>query len=220
MTDPRISFSRAWRRTFWQVYDHLGLFVLINLLWLLCSLTVILLPSATASLFRISYLTAVKKPVTVGLFLLLILKYFLRSTFLTIILAVLLFLLIFNIRFYLNFGGTWGLVLAGITFWILVFFVISTIYIFPLFTRRAKIWKPLFYSFILLINNFRTSLCLFICMSFLFFIQMILPIIGMSLLSSFAQNSFMEIESIYNPDIRIASPDRAFKELIRPWEYR
>lgn len=209
MTPPNL--NRAWRRTFWQVYDNLGLIVLVSLLWLILSFTVILLPVATSSIFYIAYLITQDKPVHIKDFFSCMPRYFLKST--AIIFSF--WLLIFNIKFYAQHLGILGLILSGISFWLFIFSVIALIYIFPLITWGKKVW----YAYILIFANLKLTLQLLIYLIFSLFLEIILPILGIGILAVFLQNSFLEIISQYNPDMEITEPHRRFRELLQTWDF-
>jgi len=46
---------RVARNTFWDAYDHMGMLVLTNALWVLLSIPVVTIPWATAGLLRVTY---------------------------------------------------------------------------------------------------------------------------------------------------------------------
>lgn len=219
MTPHSPNFNRAWRRTFWQVYDNLGLLILSSLLWLVFSFTILLLPIATAAIFYIAYLIALDKPVNIKNYFLCAPKYFFRSALIIFSMCAVFLALAFNMKFYIKHFGILGLILSGITFWLFLFSVMALIYIFPLITRDKHIWETLRYSYILVFDNFKITLQLLIYLVFFLFLEIILPIIGIGLLAVFFQNSFLEIISRYNPDMEITEPRRKFRELWRVWDF-
>lgn len=213
-----VNIRRAWRRTFWYVYDNLGLLLAINILWLLFSITIIFFPVATAGLFYVAYLIIQERPVKVKDFFISFNKYFLKSTFLVFFLFTLYFVFIFNIVFYLKRLGILGLVLSGISFWLLLFTKFASIYIFPLLCRNKRTKDAIKYSYILLFDNFKITLITFFYLLILFFVELLLPIMGMGIISVFIQNVFLEIEKRYNPKLEISEPERKFRELFKIWE--
>lgn len=219
MTQPRPNLSRAWRRTFWQVYDNLGLLLAVNILWLLLSITLVGFPTATAALFYISYLIVLDMPVRLKDFFSFLLEKFIISTCIILILVVVIFFLFFNIRFYSHHFGITGLILGGISFWLLIFFLLTSLYIFPLLCRYNSLRDILKYSLILNMDNLKTSLILFITTLILLSIGVIIPIISFAVLSVFTQNLFLEIQCRYNPNLAIDDPRRKFKDIWKMWNF-
>lgn len=213
------NLSRAWRRTFWHVYDNLGFVLLVNILWLLFSLTIIFLPSATISLFYMAYLIVHDRPVRIKYFFIYIVKYFLKSTSLILLLCIVCLLLVFNMIFYLKHFRILGIILAGISFWLCFFSAMAFLYILPLLCRRKGILKTLWHSYLLVLDNFKMSLILFITSLILLCLEIVIPIIGIAIMAVFIQNAFLEIEARYNQEIEIAVPKRRLKELFKMWEF-
>lgn len=204
---------RVWKRTFWQVYDNIGLLFIVTTLWVLFSLTVIFLPSATAALFYIAYLIIQDKPARISGFFKNIYRLFLKSTLLIIIFLGLCSLLILNIKFYIKNAGFLGFILAGINFWMLLFAGLSLIYLFPLITRGKTIFDTLKYSFLLTLINFKANLITAVIVIIFLVLEIIIPVIGMGILAVFLQNIFLETEAGYSHEITIESPKRKLKEL-------
>lgn len=213
------NLSRAWRRTFWHVYDNLGLLIAINILWLLCSITVIGLPAATTALFYIAYLIVLDKSVKFNNFFVFLLKYFFISTFITLILCIGYLFLLFNIRFYLHHFGIIGAIFGGTSFWLFIFFLLILIYIFPLMCRYNNFLRILKYCFILTMDNLKTTLILFFTTIVFLGLEIIIPIISLAILAIFIQNAFLEIESRYNSEIEIKEPRRNFREIWKMWNF-
>lgn len=213
------SLGRAWRRTFWAIYDHLGLMVILSLIWLISIFTIFLVPATTAALYHIGYLISHDKKVQLKDFFYNIPKYYIKSTF--IILAFLLFslLLLLNIRFYLSHLGIFGIILAGISFWILLLIPLIGIYVFPLLCMGKGLKGCLRYSSLLLLNNIKFSLGFAFFIIILLLLEIFLPIIGIGFLAVFSQEAFLELQAQYNRDIIITEPRRSLKELLRPWEF-
>ena len=55
MKDAGDILRRVVRNTFWDAYDHLGLLLVTNLLWLLFAIPILTLPLATAGMLRVTY---------------------------------------------------------------------------------------------------------------------------------------------------------------------
>lgn len=209
-----VNLGRAWRRTFWNLYDNLGMLILANTIWLLPALTIVLKPAASMAMFYIAYLIVSDRPAGIKDFFIGFKKYFLKSTVISFTLCIIWLLLIYNIKFYLQHLGITGVILAGISFWLFIFITIGSIYIYPLLCRG----KNIRYSYILVIDNFKTSLILSFYLLILILFEIIVPILGTSILAIFMQNAFMEVERRYNSHLEPKEPRRRFRELLRPWE--
>ena len=208
MISKQPSIARAWKMTFWTTYDNLGLLIALNLIWLLSSLTILLIPAATAGLFVIARLLITEKTAGIKDFFYATFKYLIISTLTVLIFVVFFFFFAFNIRFYLDNPRLLGIVLAGINFWLLFICCLMSLYIYPLLTIDKKLLVILRYSFILTTKHIGL-LCL---------LAIILPIIGIALLAIFCQNCFLELQHLYQPEQQINKPARSLKELWRPWE--
>lgn len=219
MTQPNPNLNRAWRRTFWQAYDNLGLLLAANILWLLFSITIIGFPAATAALFYIARLVVLDMPVRLKDFFSFLLQKFIISTCVILISGIIVFFLFFNIKFYFRHFAIIGLILAGISFWLLIFFLITSLYIFPLLCKYNNLWKIMKYSFILTMDNLKTTLILFVTSSAFLTFALIVPILSIAVLAIFIQNVFLEIQSRYNQEIIINEPRRNFKEMWKPWNF-
>lgn len=219
MASFKPSLGRAWHRTFWHIYDNLGLLILTNILWLILAFTIILKPAASMALFHVAYLVINDKPVRAWDFFNGFKKYFLRVTLLIFLLCIVWLFLLFNIRFYLNRFGIIGIILSGINFWFFLFSLLGLIYIYPLLCRGHGIWKTVRYSYILALDNLKITIILFFYLLILVLCEIVVPILGMAILTVFMQNAFLEVERRYNPSVEIKQPKKSIKELLRPWEF-
>jgi hypothetical protein len=219
MSLKKPNINRALKRTFWNVYDNLGLIIGATTIWLLLSLTIILMPAATAALFYIAHKTTLDEPVTINDFLKAMPRFFFQSLLVFTTFCVLSLLPLANIKFYTHKFGLAGMFFAGITFWVFFFSSLASIYSFPLLTRNKGYIKTIKYSYILVFANIRFSLLLIVPLFLLIFFEAIIPFIGIGILSVFLQNAFLEIESLYNTDIKINECNRTFREIWRTWDF-
>lgn len=215
MASFKPNLRRAWRRTFWHVYDNIALLILANCLWLGLSVTIILIPAATIAIFHIAHEITHNRPAKIKNFFTAMRKYFLKITLIALILCVFWFSVSFNIKFYLQ---HWT-VLAGVTFWLYIFSLLGLIYICPLLCRGFGTVKSIKYSYVFVIDNLRISLLLTFYLLLLICLEILLPILGLGVLAVFASNAFLEIEKRYNPELEINEPKRTLTELLRPWEF-
>lgn len=218
-TIAKLNLNRACRRTFWQFYDNILLLFIINVIWIFFSASIVLMPTATLSLFFISYLIAHGNDVKLKSYFIFIYKLFAKSTVLCLALTLILLILIFNFRFYIQKSGIIGLTLTGFSFWLILFSLLSFQYSFVLACKFNNILKIISYSYIVTFDNLKTSLIIFISLAMLLVLNIILPIIGMSIIALYLQNIFLEIEQKYNKDLQITDPKRNFKEIFKFWHW-
>lgn len=218
MTSDKPDLSRAWKRTFWQVYDNLGLIFAATIIWVLFSLTVILFPAVTAALFYIAYQIIIDKPVNIKDFFMAMQRYAFKGTIVACTLAGLILLFLININICIKYFGTTGLLLAGINFWFLFFTLFASLYTFPLLTRNMNYLNTLKYSYLLPLVNTKISLFLAIISLLFISLELVIPIISMGILAIFTQNLLLEIEAVHNKSIKIITSRRNLKEIWRVWE--
>lgn len=207
----------AWRRTFWALYDNLGLSITLSLLWLFLSCTVILAPSATASLYCIYNSLIRGHRVHIKDFFLIMLRNFIKSTLLSAAYLIAIMFIVFNIRFYASHFGILGIFLAGISFWIFIMLFLTGYYIFPLFCLGKKTKEIIKFSLLLALNNIKFTVISALLLSSLSILVVLLPVIGISLLIIFHLECFIGLQAYYDKDIAISVPNRNFRELIHPW---
>jgi uncharacterized membrane protein YesL len=125
----------TFKRFLWNSYDHIGLLVCANLLWLLLSLPLITAPAATAGLFQIAKRIADHEPPTIRDFLEGFRAHFfpaLRAGALTLAVGAVLWV---NIDFYSHLRGRAslpGMLLAAVIVWIALFVLLIQAHLFPL----------------------------------------------------------------------------------------
>ncbi|MFH1689551.1 MAG: YesL family protein [Candidatus Eisenbacteria bacterium] len=140
---PRRSLRAAdllrptFKSAIWSTYDHIGLLVLANLIWLVLCLPVVTAPVATAGLFHLAREIARGNGVSLRDFFSGFRSLFLPAVKLGLVdLAVLLALWI-NVDFYshLRGGATIpGMVLAAAMVWTAAFFLLMHAHLYPLLT--------------------------------------------------------------------------------------
>lgn len=221
--------ERALRRTFWQVYDNLGLVFIVSVLWIPFSLTLILLPQATAALFYIARQITLDKSVYLKDFFKAMRENFIKNTVVFLSFAILCIIFFADMKFYMKNFGTLGILLAGINFWFLFFSILAFLYALPLLSRTKGYTSPALskeravvkifkYSYLLALTNIKTSLILLLFSLVFIFIEIVLPIIGIGMLAVFTQNMLLETEAKYDKKIQIPEHKRKLNELWKVWE--
>jgi len=130
---------RAFKRSMWSTYDHIGLLVLSNLLWLLLSLLVVTAPAAAAGLFHLTRETTRGESAEGGTgltsFFTGFRTWFLPSLKLGAVELVTAAVLWVNIDFYSHLRGPAaipGMVLSAVMIWVAVFFLLMHAHLYPL----------------------------------------------------------------------------------------
>lgn len=145
-------------------------------------------------------------------------KYAVKSAIVFLTLALFILLFLTNIKICaINFGKL-GIILAAMNLWLLLFNLSALLYVFPLLTRDMKYLKTLKYSCFMPLANIRTTIVLAVYSLIFIFLELAAPIISAGILAVFSQNILLEIEAQYNPEIKIAEPQRRFKEIWKVWE--
>lgn len=125
----------AFRRALWNTYDHIGLLVLANLLWVALCLPVVTAPAATAGLFHLAHRIALGKEVSLRDFFTGFRKHFLPALKLGLVDLAALLVLWINIDFYshLRGGATIpGMILAAAMIWVAAFFWLMHVHLYAL----------------------------------------------------------------------------------------
>lgn len=230
---PPVSAADILRPTFkrflWNSYDHLGLLVVANLLWLALCLPVITAPAATAGLFHLARKIADHERATVGDFLEGFREHFfpaLRAGALTLATAVILWV---NIDFYSHLGGRAavpGMLLAAAMIWIGAFLVLIHAHLFPLIVQGERSTRAAFKkSALLTLDN--PGFTIGITVQALS-VAALCGITGAglvlalgSLLAVLLTTGHRELLKKYFPDSEAArEPEetRTLRDAIRPWE--
>jgi uncharacterized membrane protein YesL len=219
----------TFKRFFWNSYDHLGLLVLANLLWVALSIPAVTAPAATAALFHVARKIANQEDVSIRDFFAGFRLHFLPALRVGAFDAVIGVLLWINFDFYAHLGGRAALVgalLAAVMIWIAAFFVFMHAHVFALIVegehglratlRRAALLtldNPAFTFGITLQTLSVAALCILTGVG-------LFLILG-SLTAVLLVTGHRELLKKYFPESSDALEDdetRGFRDLIRPWE--
>ncbi len=125
----------AFKRSIWSTYDHIGLLVLANLLWVVLCLPVVTAPAATAGLFHLARQIARGKDVSLRDFFVGFRTRFFPAFKLGLVDLAALLVLWVNIDFYSHMRGGAvipGMILAAAMVWVAAFFLLMHAHLYPL----------------------------------------------------------------------------------------
>jgi len=125
----------AFKRSIWSTYDHIGLLVLANLLWVVLCLPVVTAPAATAGLFHLAREVARGKSPSLRDFFVGFRTRFLPAFKVGLVDLAALLVLWVNIDFYSHLGGgavVPGMILAAAMVWVATFLFLMHAHLYPL----------------------------------------------------------------------------------------
>ena len=125
----------AFKRAIWSTYDHIGLLVLANLLWVVLCLPVVTAPAATAGLFHLAREVARGKDASLHDFFVGFRTRFLPALKLGLVDLAALLVLWVNVDFYSHMRGGAvipGMILAAAMVWVAAFFLLMHAHLYPL----------------------------------------------------------------------------------------
>ncbi len=220
------------KKAFWNVYDHLGTLILLNLLSFVFILTFVGIPLALSGLFGVTKQIAYYESVEFRDYWSNTKKYFKKAFSLAIFIMIFLFLLAANLYFYYfqiilshtdaNMRIIFSIMLGGMV-WLCIIFLIFLHYLFPMMVQFGdKFVSLLKKSYFLMLDNIVVSLYLFITSTFWFVLGIYTGIIAFffsfSVVSVVCQTALREVLNQYQPEALSKDEEvRGFRDLIRPW---
>jgi len=213
------------RKSFWTLYDYMGFGIIINLLWLACSIPLVTLPAATGALMSLTgEMTRGKSP-EVRDFFHAFKKYWKRTTGAFVIFIFVVGVLGFNIRFYMSLQGGGklaGSVLAAVCLWALVIFALLQVHVAPMLVRTELPFKTLYRNaFILLADNPGTTIFVFVLVAGLIMF-LGLSVFGLLVCLGTAVGillnaTFSVLGTKYGYEEE-SEEHRTWRDIFRPWE--
>jgi len=225
--DTRLLLARSFKRFFWLTYDHLGLMLLANLLWLALSIGVVTMPAATAGLVALARRVAAGEDASARDLLRGFREHFVPALKVGLFdLAVLLVLWV-NIDFYSHLSGRAqipGFALAAVLVWAAAFWVLMHIHIYAVLVDGERHLRPIVRNAALLTLDNPTFTIGAALQSFMLIMLSILTGVGVigimsSLLSLLHATGHRELLRKYRDGIPEDAPEnRTWRHLWRPWE--
>ena len=219
----------AFKRSIWSTYDHIGLLVLANLLWVVLCLPVVTAPAATAGLFHLARQIARGKDVSLRDFFVGFRGRFFPALKVGLVDLAALLVLWVNIDFYSHMRGGAvipGMILAAAMVWVAAFFLLMHVHLYPLLAGgESSLRQLLRKSALLTLDN----LAFTIGIAFQAFSLSVLCVVtgaGLVLINASAEAVLLtvghrELLRKYSDDPE-RSPElpetRTLRDLWRPWE--
>lgn len=221
-----------YKKWFWNTYDYLGTLILVNILWVLCSLPVITLPMTMSGLFRVTNRIAAYEETGVRDFFSGIRDNIWRSLRLCGAFSGVLLLLIINILFYLRMMTLWswtGAILSGAMIWLVMFVGLLGIYCFPLLGQReTSTWQIIKTGMFLVLDNARYSIGLLMVGLAILMVSLLSGVGilfgGVAAIGVLCSTGLREIQKQYETsetdEASHKEEARGWRDLFRPWEYQ
>jgi uncharacterized membrane protein YesL len=228
---PRASelLAPAFRKALWCVYDHLGLLIVLNLIWLALLVPVVTAPAATAALFDTARRMAHRESVGVRQYFRSFRSLFLPALFVGLFSGVIGFLLWLGIDFYSHLGGTMrypGFLLAALLVWLGVLVALLHAHLLPVLTHGERRLLPVLRTAALLtLDNLAFTVGILVQTLALTALCILtgagLFLVAGSLQAVLLTSGHRELLRKYrpeDPDLQDDPETRTWRDLWRPWE--
>ncbi len=219
----------AFKRAIWSTYDHIGLLVLANLLWVVLCLPVVTAPAATAGLFHVAREVARGKDVSLRDFFVGFRTRFFPAFKVGLVDLAALLVLWVNIDFYSHMRGGAvipGMVLAAAMVWVAAFFLLMHAHLYPLLAGgESSLRQLLRKSALLTLDNLAFTIGIVFQALSLSALCVVtgagLVLLNASAVAVLLTTGHRELLKKYSHDPE-NSPDlpetRTLKDIWRPWE--
>jgi uncharacterized membrane protein YesL len=221
--------ERTLRKSFWNIYDHLGTLIVVNIAFAFTFWLILPFPYLICFLLYVAMIFSSYEELNMGLaltisrqnyfrFLGLLLFYLFVTTFFTL-----------NIYFYLSLRGTLSLVgipLSGIMLWMLLLCLATALFSFPQIIEGKDGFRTVMRrSFVLLLDNLVPTGCI---IALILSVVVLLTVTGAGLLLlGFSVPAVVKATFYREVMKQYAAGDendsweerRGFRDLFRPWEH-
>lgn len=217
----------AFRRALWTTYDHIGLLVAANLLWVVLTVPVVTAPAAAAGLFTLAHRASRRERVSLRDFFAGFREHAGPSLRLGVFDLAVTALLWFNIDFYSHLGGPAeipGMLLAGALVWVAAFLLLMHAHLYPLLVGGERSLRRLLRkSALLTLDNLAFTVGLTFQALSLTALCVVtgagLVLINGSLVSVLLTAAHDELSAKYGGGATPPAPEtRTFRDLWRPWD--
>jgi len=220
------------KKAFWNFYDHAGYLIGMNLLSLVLALTVFGLPLAFIGIYSVTAKIVNYEVIDFKDYWRHINRLWKRGVLLVIMIILGLSVLCINIFFYVHLLTAMSLsftetllfsCMLGLMIWLFIFFIIFTLYLFPVFCQlQTDIKATLKNSFFLMIHNLKISFYLFFSFIFLILVGLITGVVllglSLSLIAVIGNTAVREVLAQYHqPALDEKEEMRGFRDFIKPW---
>ena len=225
---PGIIVEGTLKKSFWNVYDHIGLLILLNILFLLGSILIVTIPFATFFLLDVAMMLSDYREPSISVSLRTALGRYFPALLLILFYAFVVLFFSFNVYFYLSLSGNLalpGVLLAGIMLWAMLLCLATAIFAFPLLIRGGIGWRVLLKrSFLLLFDNMvpvgLVAFLIVVVEAVLLISGVGFLLLGVSIPAVMEATLFREVLKKYEERDEDDSWEerRGFRDLFRPWD--
>ncbi|NOZ21783.1 MAG: hypothetical protein GXP25_11945 [Planctomycetes bacterium] len=217
---------RTLKHTFWDIYDHVGTLIVVNLLAILFLLPIVTIPLALSGLFHVTHLIVTEQESGVRDFFRGMAPLRWRYTLVAGLNLVVCLICTVNIWFYLSIRkdlAFLGMLAAGTCFWFAVVFLLGQLYVGPLMCRTGLRVRDVYkLGLWLLVRHIGATVV--VCFYLIFFLGLLLIsgvgaiLLGVVFPAILAHNLTAQAAGACGvAEHERAEEIRGFRDLIRPW---
>ncbi|MEW6356446.1 MAG: hypothetical protein AB1696_08980 [Planctomycetota bacterium] len=226
MTPATDIIRRTLKHTFWDIYDHVGTLVAVNLLTILLFLPVVTIPLAFAGLFHVAHLIVTEREPRIRDFFAGMRPLWRRFCLATGLNLIVCLICVLNIWFYLSVRkeiAFLGMLAAGICFWFAAIFLLGQLYVGPVMCRMdIRIRGAYKLAFWLLARNIGSTIV--VCFYLVFLLALLVisgvgaVLLGFVFPVALAHNlTAQAAQSCGMAEQERPEEVRGFRDLVRPW---
>lgn len=220
------------KKWFWNTYDYLGILIVVNLLWIVCAVSVIALPIGMLGLFRVTNRIAAYEETGIRDFFTGLRTDIPRSLRLCGVFAGVWLLLLVNVLFYMRMMAVWpwaGAILSGAMIWLTLFTGLIGMFCFPLLERENMPVRQIIKTgAFMAVDNAKTTIGLFLTVLAVVTVGLVsgagMLFIAVSAVAVLCSTALRELQKQYDASEADISSEveepRGWRDLIRPWEYQ
>jgi len=226
MTSAADIIRRTLKHTFWDIYDHVGTLIVVNLLTILLLLPIVTIPLALAGLFHVTHLLVTDRGPSIHDFFAGMASLWKRYALVFALALVVCLICVCNVWFYLSVRKQLvflGMLAAGACFWFVVIFLLGQLYVGPLMCRTALRTRDAYkLGFWLLVHSIGSTIV--VCFYLIFFLALLAIsgvgaiLLGLIFPAVLAQNLTAQAARACGvAEHERPEETRGFRDLVRPW---